>query len=191
VPPGVHFLDRQGPGRLCKLCDPIVADRSEGSPSSVHQVTRPHAREVTQRLGHGMPWFVRVSVRLRCQWFPTQHRRCGCVERSTAARGPPRVAVRLGRARARQLHIIDAVTARHQRVTTVSGLRPDDRTPPGHQDRPPGQRPAPSSAGRPRSSSNPESATACWLSMRYRPRAAPHARIGIERVTADSGIVAT
>ena len=29
------------------------------------QLTRPHARVVTQRLGDRMPWFVRVSVRLR------------------------------------------------------------------------------------------------------------------------------
>ena len=29
------------------------------------QLTRPHARVVTQRLGDGMPWFVGVSVRLR------------------------------------------------------------------------------------------------------------------------------
>jgi hypothetical protein len=28
------------------------------------QLTRPHARVVTQRLGDRMPWFVRVSVRL-------------------------------------------------------------------------------------------------------------------------------
>jgi hypothetical protein len=29
------------------------------------QLNRPHPRVVTQRLADGMPWFVRVSVRLR------------------------------------------------------------------------------------------------------------------------------
>jgi hypothetical protein len=48
---------------------PIKVSEGDFNPYALQargsQLTRPHARVVTQRLGDGMPWFVRVSNRLR------------------------------------------------------------------------------------------------------------------------------